>query len=1348
MNHRIPPILIIFFFLLTCTGKNNEFRNNQSTIYAIHTPRNSSQISFLNINSFCQDSLGYMWIATLGGLNRYNGYEYIHYVHNETDSTSIDHDFVFSVFLDSSNRLWAGTTMGVNRYDFQGKGFEHYQAPAAPVYSFFEDHNHKIWVASTSGPGWIDTTNKSIHTPWSHQNVNLYWEDNFNRLWMGLSGSYGLAVLRNNESWEYFSLPENREVVCKYSDPQGMWWLGTNAGLMLFDPVTQTFKDIPAPCLNDPRLSKTRINFIQEVEPLKILIGTATQGLFQYDFISQTLLYNEPVRFNPFQSAQLMSCYIDRQENIWIGSYDKGITVTSKYPDYFNADHTLNDIIKHKFVTRVIEDREMNLWISTRYDGLYRYTPDGKFMRYTVKNSDLFPDGNDFLESLFIDSKNRIWIGFDNQLVTGNILSDGRIQLLDRINLEHVRSIKEDQEGNIWLGTWEGLFKLSGEDPASTKLHEFYHANVPDICILNSGDLIFSSYGEGIFRIRKGDTIPEKLDLREDLNGVSVRCITIFEDSQNRIWMGSYGRGMLHYANGTCKEYTWDDGLPSNNVLCIQEDTYGDIWMSTSYGISKLKLSGSKAIFSNYSYNDGTQGNQFHEKAGCRKSDGRIFFAGNHGLTFFNPATFLPNSTPPVIHIEDLKISNHSVRPSPYGSVLSKDIAVTDKIILNHKQTTISIDYAGIDFLYPEKLTYKYKMEGIDPEWNYVDNFRRASYSNIPAGKYTFLVSAINSDGIESTQPANIEIIVKPAPWLSWQAWLLYFFLLFSVVYFIFRTWFNIKINRQMLEVEHNERQREKEISEMKINFFTNISHELRTPLTLISAPLEQLLSNPPSGETNLLLLNTISRNVQSMLRLINQLLDFRKVENGMLSLQVQNTDIIVQIKHIYKAFMYHADKKHINLHYNNHVSCLYMWTDTDKIEKILHNLLSNALKYTPENGMVEITTKELTIIEAGKRYPDLSNAYNTPYLEISVSDTGEGIPENKFGELFVRYRQISGPSGIKPDYSGSGIGLHYTKCLVEKHNGQISAERRPEGGMIFSFILPINDIYPETEKDAINTNTISTDETYPTVQYENPVIQEQAYTILIAEDNAELMDFIRNLLCKQYKLIEVSDGEMAWEFIQRESPDLILSDVIMPGLSGYQLCAQVKQNPEYCHIPFILLTARTTMSDQIEGLEQGADAYICKPFNIDYLLLTIKNLFLSKDRLRHYFSTPQTSEDGPAPAIINQLDQKFMDKLIILLEKELPNPDINIDYIARELGFSRTGFYKKIKGLTDMSPIDFLINYRLRRAAEIMIKENTSFQDVAELTGFSSYSYFSKSFKKHFGVSPKDYINSPTRSN
>jgi signal transduction histidine kinase/CheY-like chemotaxis protein len=630
-------------------------------------------------------------------------------------------------------------------------------------------------------------------------------------------------------------------------------------------------------------------------------------------------------------------------------------------------------------------------------------------------------------------------------------------------------------------------------------------------------------------------------------------------------------------------------------------------------------------------------------------------------------------------------------------------------------------------------------MEGFDAKWNEAGNFRRATYSNLSRGNYTFLVSAINGDGVESIRPARLQIVVKPAPWFSWYAWLFYSLLLIAIIISLFRFWFKIKINRQLLEIEHNEREREREISEMKINFFANISHELRTPLTLISAPLEELTSLQTSDTTVIWLLKTISRNVQNMLRLINQLLDFGKIENGILSLQVQQVDIIQQIRNIQDVFAYTADRKNIHLTFQPHVACLDLWIDKDKLEKILHNLLSNALKYTPENGSVQLLTSGLSGAEASKKYTGIKQSPDMSYIEIAVLDTGPGIPPEKLGDLFVRYRQITGTSGTRPDYGGSGIGLHYTRRLIEKHNGHIDAAIRPEGGMAFSFIIPMNDVYSENEKEPVMKDILLDNREEIKLPEQPELNGKQPYAILLVEDNIELMDFITHILCSQYQLIEALDGDRAWELAQNESPDLIVSDVIMPGLSGYQLCSKVKQHHALCHIPVILLTAKTAMFHQVEGLEHGADAYICKPFNVDYLMLTIKNLFMSRDRLRQYFTTPQIQEKTSLP-VMNQNDQKFMDKLIGLLDQNLSNPDINISYIARDLGFSRTGFYRKLKGLTDLSPVDFLAGYRLKRAAEMIMENKLTLADIAEETGFNSYPYFSKSFRKHFGVNPKDY--------
>lgn len=528
----------------------------------------------------------------------------------------------------------------------------------------------------------------------------------------------------------------------------------------------------------------------------------------------------------------------------------------------------------------------------------------------------------------------------------------------------------------------------------------------------------------------------------------------------------------------------------------------------------------------------------------------------------------------------------------------------------------------------------------------------------------------------------------------------------------------------------------------MKINFFTNISHEFRTPLTLISAPLEKLYTTAKFENRDLKLLDTVYRNVQRMLQLTNQLLDFIKIENGALKLNVQQTDIIRELQSIYESFLYLAERKGVKLRFDPHIFGETIWFDADKIEKTMYNLLSNAIKHTPRNGTIEIFTRMLEREECIRLYGENKHTDCSLFLEVTVSDTGPGIPEDKLQELFIRYRQINGSSGLNRDYSGSGIGLHYTKILIESHKGEICARLKPEGGMDFSFILPAIDVYSEEEKATVQRDVFTMDmpEVSSMLKERNGTDQKRGCSVLIVEDNIELMDFISNLLSEQYRVLEATDGDQGWELVQSESPDLVLSDVLMPGISGYELCSRVKKSLEYCHIPVVLLTAKTSMPEQLAGLEQGANAYICKPFNPDYLLLTIGNLLKNKEILRLYFTTPQKRESDHIPVTLNKHDQVFMDRLINLLEEKMSDPDLNIDYIARELGFSRTVFFRKIKGLTDISPNDFLRNYRLKSAAEKISSGTVSLVEVAEQTGFRSYSYFSKSFKKHFGTTPKEY--------
>ncbi len=941
--HNTVILFIALTLLYACTVREHKPKAKLSS----YEPTTSQDISFLDINDFAQDAFGYMWIATLGGLDRYNGYDYLHFSHQASDSTSLLNDFVFSLFIDSSRNLWVGTSAGLNRFNYEKQCFERYTGtkPVA-VYSMFEASDGKVWIATPSGAGYINKKAHKVVFPNKTDAVNLLWEDKFRRLWMGLNGDQGLAVRKNNNEWKYFTLPENRKVTCIYADPQNKWWLGTDHGIVIFDPIIQAVKAPIIPLTGNKLLDKTQITFIKEIEPLKLLIGTATEGFFCYDIVSHNLQQNAPFRFNPQLSPQLHTCYSDRQGNVWIGSYDKGFVVNKKEGSNFNTNQTLSNYFKGIFVTRILEDADKNLWISTRYKGLFRYNA-----QEGIKRISQLPEKG-FLEDIYIDSQKRIWLSFEHDLSVGNITKEGSIRFKKQFDIENVRVVKEDKQGNIWIGSWNGLYRLTEnnvQNNESATLQKIYIANIPDIHILHTGDILFSAFGNGIFLIRENTTTALPVKFPRRFMPITTNCVTIFEDMQHRMWLGTYGNGALCYKDKSYIPFSVSTGLPNNNTLCFKEDLDGNIWLSTSHGIALISFVHQHSKIKNFYKADGTLGDQYHEKAGCKGYDGRIFFGGNHGVTFFNPLDIKPDTHAPAINIEDLKIFNKSVRPGDKGSPLQKDILLTRQITLDHRQTTISIDYAGIDFLSPQKLTYKYKLEGLENQWNHVGTFCRAAYSNLPPGQYTFCVSAINGDGVESTRPARLQIIIKPAPWLTWQAWLLYILCTIGLCIFLIRFLIRLRLNKQLTEIEHNERKREQEIARMKMTFFTNISHELRTPLTLISAPLEKIISTQ-SDAKSIHLLNTIARNTKRMWQLANQIMDFSKIENGTLRLHVQHADIISQLRDIHESFLYITARKGIEMNFRPHTSELPMWEDRDKIEKYSTTCSQTPLN-TPRTG-------------------------------------------------------------------------------------------------------------------------------------------------------------------------------------------------------------------------------------------------------------------------------------------------------------------------------------------------------------------------------------------------------------
>lgn len=1285
--------------------------------------RLSDWLTIQLVQDFAQDDRGYMWMATHGGLYKYNGYEFEHYVYDGTDSGSLPDDFVFSLLYDRDGVLWAGTGQGLCCLDSGTNEFTTYST--MDIYDIFQDKDGQIWAGTPDGPARLDRERGELVIDGDVRNVNIFWEDETGHIWTGSGENEALAMRKSEGNWEKFRLPGGRTVHSQYCAPDRIWWLGTDSGLAFFDPALRRFVDIPGIKGLVDELNGIKVNFIVEIESYKLLIGTEFEGLYYYDLISRELLHNRPVRFNPSGSSQLHCCYVDSDENVWIGSFDKGFVTANKQADYFNQDEKLSSLVHDKFVTRVLEDPEQNLWIGTRYNGIIRYGTDGKVTVFNT--SDLIPGSRgDFIEVMYMTSDGRIWTAIESCLTVSRLHGDRLVPEV-RLDLRNVRVIKEDSMGRLWLGTWNGLYRLEfkGGKPV---LVDYGEGNVTDVFEDREGRIFVTSNSKGLYEVDVDNRTMTMLEIPSVCRDVTTACITAMFDSEGKLWCGSYKFGLTCIRpDGSAEVLTMNDGLPSNNVLCFQEDLCGNIWASTSNGIVKIVCGDHSLEFSTYNMRPILRHEQYHEKSGCTTVDGRVFFGGNHGLTFFDPDDIKTSKAAPKVNIDDISVIDESIMSEVKGWDTEPSIT------LDWKRRNINIDYSGIDFFTSNNLTYRCMLEGFDKKVSEVGTYRRASWSNLPPGKYIFKVWAVNDCGMESEEPAELTIRVLRAPWLSIPAMIGYVLILLILAYVVIRTTTNAKISRQKAEIEHNEKMREVEVSRMKSVFYANISHELRTPLTLIAAPSEQLLEDSGLNDKERRLVKVIHRNASRMMKMMNQLMDFAKTEDGVLKLHVSQENVQALIRAQYEAFSVWADKKSIRFLFLPGSTEEPVWADSDKIDKIMTNLLSNAMKHTPQGGSVVVSCRFTGPDEKLSGYSVGSGRY----LEVSVKDSGPGVDKESMDQLFIRYPKIKGDHA---DFSGNGIGLHYTKKLTECHKGDIKAELCPEGGMKFSFIIPADDVYSDEEKRSVLQDYVIAPDDSDGVPVPEVSADENAPLLLIAEDNDDLRGYLKFILGKDYRVIAAADGDEAWAAVQEHCPDLVLSDVIMPKTSGIELCSMIKASTEFSFIPVVLLTAKNETADRIAGRSSGAEAYVSKPFNIEELSLTIANLLKSKEALRKYYLSPDVEgERTPAPQM-SANDQKFMDKLTALVRREVSNAELDIESLTVELGISRSVFYKKLKGLTGMSPNDFVRGYRFKLAAQMINEGELSLQEIADSTGFNSYSYFSKSFKAHFGISPKDF--------
>jgi signal transduction histidine kinase/ligand-binding sensor domain-containing protein/DNA-binding response OmpR family regulator len=1385
---------IVFFSIIPILLFNYSILFSQSKDIRFEHLTEEDGISQATILCILQDSRGFLWLGNENGLNRYDGYEFKVFQNDPEDSTTLSENRVQVIFEDDDGILWIGTYGGgLNKYNFSTEKFTEYRyQPDDPtslsdneVLDILKDKFGNLWIGTYGGglnkleSGYEKSSLLSFicykadindQSSLSGNEIHSIYEDRNGTILIGTNNGLSIYQREKDNFINYTHNPANPhsisrgEVYSIYQDKGGNFWIGTFGGGLnkavwsenRFEPfIFIHYENIP----NDPKsISDNRITKIYESDEGYLWIGTFVGGLNIFNketerFTCYKHILNDPTSLS---NNTIHSIYGDNSGIIWIGTYGGG--GLNKYeglkeqfnPYRYYLNKPLDKTIKG--VYQIYEDRSGTLWIAT-YDGLFKYDRvNGLWKNYTHDSSNPNSLSEDKVISICEDNSGNLWIG----------TIGGGLNKLDRekekfshykhatnnpLSLSHdiILFIYEDKLGTLWIGTYGG--GLNKFDAEKGEFISYKHdPNDPNSISDNrarpiyedrNGNLWIGTWSGGLnkFDREKGEFIHYKNDPNDSTSISDNNIFVIYEDDSNALWIGTNG-GLNKFdrTNKVFKRYLLSDGLPSEIVYGILEDNSDNLWLSTVKGLSKFNSNTEE--FKNYDVADGLQGNEFTVFAYCKTSSGEFIFGGNNGINVFHPDSLKDNSHIPPVAITDFQLFNESVPVGFYKkserTILSKSITKTNELELTYEENVFSFEFAALDFHAPEKNKYTYIMEGFEENWNYTDADRRfVTYTNLDPGEYTFRVKASNNHGIWNEEGASLRIIILPPWWATTWAYIVYAIIILNIIYF---TW-KLQLNRIRLKHDYQmskfEADKMHEVDELKSRFFANISHEFRTPLTLIFGPANDVLekSDDPHTKKNV---GIIKRNASRLYSLVNQLLDLSKLESGKMKLQASEQDIIPLLKGYVLSFSSLAERKKIKLSFNAAEDNLNVYIDRDKVEKIITNLLSNALKFTPEGGNIDFTVEKLD-----------------SYAEIRVADSGMGIAEERLDKIFDRFYQVDGSHTRESE--GTGIGLALTKELVELHKGKIEVESEYGKGTTFEVLLPLGEdhLKPEeiAEKSVQEKSAVTEEETELIPELEKgkkktgfDILLEtnDKPLLLIVEDNADVRKYIISYLEEEYRIQEAVDGEDGLNQAINHIPDLIISDVMMPKMDGFELCNKLKTDERTSHIPIIMLTAKATSKDKIEGYETGADDYIMKPFDSNVLKVRIKNLVYQRKKLREHFRKEGLFE--LEDKAITSVDKKFLQKVIKVINKNLSDTSFGVEILADEISMSRSNLERKLAALADESPAEIIKRIRLNCASKLIIQKSGNISEIALEVGFSNPAYFSKCFREQFGLTPSEY--------
>lgn len=1366
----------VFYLLVVILVANASFLRCIAQPVARFTPVAPEQLSGTTVRCIYKDARGFIWFGTGTGLIRFDGTNVHHYEHTTGDQTTIPDNSINSIFQDAQQKLWIGTAQGLAIYDAEKDNFIDVDLlpenvnhlSSRYITALCADDKGRMWIG-TLGQGlsiydpstfkFSYVTETNIATKVSHGNyvTSLFIKDN--TVWVGTKG--GLR-LYNTSDFRAQPVPYNRgisskEVTQVIGDPLGNIWVSTKDREVTKLTPTEGNYHVETTVVQDRTLSDSEGNILSLCADARsnIWISGENLGLLYLDGTSGKVIRYEAVEDDPkkLPTNSIRSVYIDDTGITWIGTYNKGAYMidnrAKRFDTYGKMDFTRAGFTGYN-VRGLAEDADGNIWISCDGGGLGLLAAGREEIRYDKAINEKI--STKYLSALFIDEEENLWIGswgrgvFRLNLRTRNV---SNYELVSRgFGDNKVFSIYQDSRKRVWVGSaGSGLFYFEPGTDRFVPLNEetksdYIRKTAYVTSIVEDSDsslwigTLFNLYR---FNYRHDNNYNVSLYQKENQAGGlgSYDIQTLYRDNGNNLWVGTGDNGvaMLPNRGATFRNILKKDGLISNSIRGILADTRGNLWISSSTGLSKYNSEINS--FRNYTKDDGLLTNKFNGNACLAAHDGKFFFGSDNGLVAFYPDSISDNMVTPVAYFTDLRLNNQSVAIGAEGSPLEKHISLTTEINLPYSQRSFAIDFAAINYSQSSGNRYCYKLEGFDDDWNCTGSDNRGTYTNIDPGKYVFLVVATNSDGISSKVPARIDIIIHQAPWKTWWAILLYLALISSLIAFLLRLRIErIKIKNQ-LNYERLARENEHALIESKTQFFTNISHEFRTPLSLITMPLENLMAMSDLPVDVKERLGTIRTSAEKMTRLVNELMDFNKLENAKLELHIQEGELVGFISEVASIFHDVAIKKKIHFGIHAMVHSLCGWFDKDKMEKILFNIISNAFKFTPDSGQINI------IINV--KNPSADDDQNqTRYLDLVIVDNGIGISAEELPFIFDKFYQAK--SGLGVSNPGTGIGLSLTKGLVELHRGTIKVESTPGRETKFAIQLPI-------DRQAYDDNGVYESSGYITTAGKaaprelDPLevagsheeeIHDKA-VILLAEDNDELRNYLSLELRNQFIVLEAKDGKEALEIAFEKSPDLIVSDIIMPLTTGVELCNEIKTNLKTSHIPFILLTAKASVDDQIAGIASGADVYVTKPFSMRFLVAQVNQIIESRKALYARFS--QDVYLLPGKATTNALDQAFLQKVIDYIIDNIQSPQLGVDSIADLCHLGRMQTYRKIKALTGKSVVEFIRMVRIKQALKLIETHKYTLSEVAYLSGFNSSSYFTRVFREEYGKTPSEYL-------